>query len=523
MFTYRDLSKIEAKEQTRDLMHDRMEDSLTLREEMVKTQGTEVFKLFLYFEERLSHVLENHLKTFTSINLLSRKEKQMIFDLLWSVNKPVRVSGNSISDAELQMLDDKYQQFIFEFRLKHEGKRISVFDYNVLAAFYHVLYHRIKGSKRRSHLKEVFELPILEGVSLLKKVPDLYSACFAMLVSRINDPRKKYYAFDMKRADQNGQLNMVLTPEVSVYWARQESMLINRACRSVYKLAKLSCSNDVRWLSILSHKLPRTYKCDKKNLNLYVQVHALNKLKERLNEFDSSILNDILNLNTFGVKDFIVFKNNLLLPVRFKKIKLGYWVCDVVENKVVIRTFRFITHSSCPEGDRLLSKFLEAKLDINSRFSNDLSGLFKVEDHVRINLLKEVGLASVLSLKDCNLNIDAMQEANYEEFLAYIKQGEEAETRTVSINTERLDLQNQSLGKLLKLLLLNSLGLVAVSITKVFYVSAHKIKSIFHVKKSVHSKEDRLEIQSLIKTKQTVRKHYNLAGAKSKIYENQAS
>lgn len=494
-----------------------------LQYEIVGTQEQESFDAFQYFEKRLSLVLETHLHESPPTHLLSFNEKKMIFALLWYVCSPQRAPENAINDSDLKNIGEMYQQIVHRFRINHEGKKITLLDYNILAAFYHILYHGIKSRKRAGNLKEAFAVPVLEGVSMLKAVPDMYTACFSLLINRLNDVRKHYYSLDMMRSDGKGKLSMTLRPVISLYWARRESMMIYRAFRSVYKLASPHYFSGIKWLKIPKEKLEHHYKGIKTDLKVYIQTHALNRLKERLDVFDQMTLNDILSSNLRNISAFEYYKGNLLLPIQLYQIKVGYLVCDVIDDKLVVRTFRFITHNNTPEGDRLLECYIQSKSNITCCHLDKLSLLFDVEDEVSIKLYNEAGLADLFHLKDHNLNIDAMQEANYEEFLAYIKQGEETEHSVVSLNQNDSALMDYSLGRLLKLLFLNTLGLSAAMFTKTFYSLAHRIKGLGKLNTDLNIREKKLDSTDLSNAKLIMRKEFDLVHSESENYEEQVS
>ena len=489
--------------------------------EMLETRPSESSDAFVYFEKRLSFVLTEYLYESPSVDLLSQAEKQMIFDLLWSVLPPKRQPENAISDSELNMIEEGYQEIIHEFRLMYEGKPISLLDFNILAAFYHVLYHRIESKGRARKLKQAFAVPSLEGISLLKKVPGYYSGCMAILLSRLNDVRKKYYVFEMKRSEDPVHLNMTLSPVLSVYWVRQESLVIHRSRRLVYKLFRPGYASGIQGLMIPKSKLGQHYQGAKDALHLYIQDDAIKGLATSLDIFDQRSVNTILNLNLALWNDIEYYKGNLLLPLQICQIHVGYWVCNVVEDKLVARTFRLITHNNTPQGDRLSDVFGRSKLDIKNWNRDRLSFFTKVENQEVIRLYKEAGFNELFRLKDFNLNIEVMQEANYKDFLAYIREGEQTEACVGGRSHEALELQNQSLGKLVYLLLLNTAGWIA----GLFFKMMYSVVFWFRGLSKLHSEEKFEGVNQkrvgLSNDELPMQKEYDLSHDESKVLEEQ--
>ena len=88
-------------------------------------------------------------------------------------------------------------------------------------------------------------------------------------------------------------------------------------------------------------------------LDVYIQLHALNRLDERMDGFDTCSLH-------FGVFESLrvpaVFRNrkgDLLFEYRFFGIKTGYLKADVIEGRIILRTFLFLTNNGTPEGEKL--------------------------------------------------------------------------------------------------------------------------------------------------------------------------
>ena len=451
-----------------------MIDSQILNNEVAADQKSEPACTIHFFEERLNKVLKNHLHRHQFPDVLNSDELQMMFDLTWSINPPVQALNSTISDFNLEEIKADYYQIIKEFKFKHEGSDISLPDYNILASFYHVVYHGIKSRKRARYIKETFAVPFLEGVSMLTQVPKMYAACFFMLINRLNDISKYFYSFEMiSKQEESG---MKITPVLSICFATKESMLICRSYRSVYKIANPLSSSEIKWLTIPEKKDQTQNHNNKACLNMYIQAHALTCLKESLDIFDKQTINAILNYNLRHVDKIESYKENLLLPIKIYNIKIGYLICIVSGSNLVARTFSFIHQKDTPEGDRLIKDITQPNLNSKLHQAYKLSLLLKLNDKEKQKLPYE--LREIFHLKNYNLNINTMQEANYDEFISYIKQGEDTELIINNTNREELALQSYSIGKLMQLLIINTLGLVVAQLVKMYYSIIHKFKSL---------------------------------------------
>ena len=485
-----------------------MIDSQILNNEVAEDQKPEPTCTTHSFEEKLAKVLKNHLHKYQSPDVLNSDEKQMMFDLTWSINPPVRALDSTISDSKLEEIKGDYQQIVKEFKFKHEGVDISLTDYNILASFYHVVYHRIKNRKRTRFIKEIFAVPFLEGVSMLNQVPRKYTACFTMLIDRLNDVSKQFYSFEMICKQEESA--MKITPVLSICFATKESMLICHSYRSIYKIANPLSSSEIKWLTIPEKKDQTVIDSDNACLNMYIQTRALTSLQESLDIFDEQAINAILNYNLRHVDRIESYKENLLLPIRIFNIKIGYLACVESGPSLVAKTFNFIHQKDTPEGDRLIKDITQPEIISKLYQAYKLSLLLELNSDEKQKLPYELGLQDIFRLNNYNLNINTMQEANYDEFLSYIKQGENAELVINNTNREELALQSLSIGKLFQLLIINTLGLIVAQFAKMSYSIMHKFKGLFKKEEYMKIKPINQEVIEPSNTKPLVPETLNL-------------
>ncbi len=88
-------------------------------------------------------------------------------------------------------------------------------------------------------------------------------------------------------------------------------------------------------------------------LDVYIQAHALNRLTERLDGVPLSVL----HFNTFdSLSNLKICKNkkdDLLIEYRIFNNKTGYFKADVIDGRLLLRTFLFLTNNGTPEGEKL--------------------------------------------------------------------------------------------------------------------------------------------------------------------------
>ena len=133
----------------------------------------------------------------------------------------------------------------------------------------------------------------------------------------------------------------------------KRKVLIDNEPRTIYRLGFPKHKTGFNWATINSVELPIKTVNMKKSLPVYVQMHALHRMEERLDcvNYYMSVL--FLNDSVEHCKIVTSPSGDMLLEYRYDKIKLGYLKIDMLEDILVIRTFLFITNNNTPEGARL--------------------------------------------------------------------------------------------------------------------------------------------------------------------------
>jgi hypothetical protein len=136
-------------------------------------------------------------------------------------------------------------------------------------------------------------------------------------------------------------------------------------------------------------------------LPIYIQQHALDRMKERLGLALPTLYRTIL-AESLLKKEFIPKgKNRLLMACFANDLKVGYFVAEIVDGIILLRTFLLLTNSGTPEGDRL-SQLTGLQIEDRKYLSIDtLQGLANsdIEQNETIcNLFRTAGCGSILEL-----------------------------------------------------------------------------------------------------------------------------
>jgi hypothetical protein len=176
--------------------------------------------------------------------------------------------------------------------------------------------------------------------------------------------------------------------------------------RDVYRVASGSPSGEPNWVTLRRKALGIPGKSGvHRKLPVYVQQHALRRLHERVNlvtaaPYLEAWLEDSLS------KPRIVERQgsrgqHLIVEYRIGKHRFGYLACTVLRRMIVVRTFKFLTMRSTPEGRRLEKRLKITRADVDHLGLHRLDTFTQTDltqDHSLRYLLKKAGCGHLLTL-----------------------------------------------------------------------------------------------------------------------------
>ncbi|WP_053179088.1 hypothetical protein [Sunxiuqinia dokdonensis] len=248
------------------------------------------------------------------------------------------------------------------------------------------------------------------------------------LITQLSKPDQKYFSVRVRPAPVTKFTKRVdLISEVYGSPAHVRMFVLNGHKRPAFRLGQPSTIKPVEWISVDASVLGSAYSGTRPQLEVYIQSHALRRMRERLDLLDEGAVNYALWENTHTITKLEHYNRYLLLPFKVFDVKIGYLVASVVQNKVLFRTFLFVTHNCTPEGDRLQKLTGLEKHDVTYWRIDRLSTFVKLDEEKYpdlIRLFDEAGLGDLVHLKEKNFDIDALQEANLNGLAEYLKRSQ---------------------------------------------------------------------------------------------------
>jgi hypothetical protein len=380
------------------------------------------YKHFLYELCELLSIIDIKQK----LSDVSNETRRIMYDFKITIRNP-EAGNESITSKELKLISEKVKNYYHERTFAIGDKLISSHHLQLLYAY---LFGRAKEVEKKSGNEHPNAIALHKaGTNLSEHFFSRLLLEYFRVLTQLNNPDQKYYAMYIHPAPRpKGKPKMVVSCEIFIVPARKSSVMINGLRRPAFQLGRVTniLEKLVDWVSVDVSLLYHFYKGNKKELDIFIQSHALSRLRERLDLLDQEAINYALWENTHTIKQFETYNGYLLLPFKVFDIKIGYLVANVTDDKLLFRTFLFITHNSSPEGTRLRKITGLGKEDITYWHIDRLSTFVNLKEEKYpglISLFAKAGLGNLMELKNKEFTIDSMQAANLDGLTEYINRG----------------------------------------------------------------------------------------------------
>jgi len=202
--------------------------------------------------------------------------------------------------------------------------------------------------------------------------------------------------------DRNATSNDVFIQE---FKPEKTSVTIDGEPRSIISLSWVD--GDMEWIKTRLKPSALGFKTGSIDipLDVYIQKHALDKLQERID-----ITPGIMHYMIFMILNQPVIRhhkndNNSLVEYYLSDQKVGYLLVSLVEAKLIIRTFLFLTNDGTPEGKKLNQLLALDKQDKKYLMIDTLPTFnsYHIDRNERLSkLFREAGCGSLLKLGHLN-------------------------------------------------------------------------------------------------------------------------
>ncbi len=221
--------------------------------------------------------------------------------------------------------------------------------------------------------------------SYTEEVHDHFNNSLAKKFMPYSNPESFIYGFRLEIVTTG------LEPRIVIHISREESdrrkIVFNNKERTVFRPA-------ICWRNSIIIK-PEV-KLNNNIYDLYIQAHAIRRMEERLKPITAKEFLRYIIMRKDLEPELIPYKGSYLLPFSYCYIvPVGYFVCEIIEDICVIKTFLFISQDGTPEGDQL-----SQKLDIKRVGKSHLK-LAMLNHFIESDIREDERLTSIL--EECEL------------------------------------------------------------------------------------------------------------------------
>jgi len=353
---------------------------------------------------------------------LSKTEKKHMYESRIQMRPPV-ASNNFVTVLELNKIHAKTKEMHHKPTFNYKNQKISTYEMLLMYCYSNARLKQYEKELGKNHCKY---LEMQKAVNDASKTSfQFYLLDFYSAITKISNPEVKYYGASVRFAPivkDNPRLEVVT--EIIGVPAQKSYFLINNINRPAFRIGRAVHTGAFEWASIKASHLPTDIQYPYSSYYIYIQSHALNRMKERLDLLDRESINYTIWQNTSRFK-IIRYKQLLLLTVKVHEVNIGYFVSEIIDDKIVIKTFLFITHNSTPEGDKLKEITGLGKSDISYWKIDRLStfvNLDKEKYPKLMQLFSNAGMQELSQLKTKEFDIDSIQAANFDGLRKYIEE-----------------------------------------------------------------------------------------------------
>lgn len=362
----------------------------------------------------------------THLNDFTPAQKKELFDYKYIISTPKK-GNDEVTAAELKEFDRLFRASMYETHDDIAQFKYSAYDLLLLSIYLQVLSIFIQRDNKAG----------LASDSEVENAKELSSDAFHTYIQRHilyyykvttqkSYPDKKYYGIkiDTQTHYKRGNYKLEFITSLHSVPAQKSVIKIHGNRRPIFRLGKPVYEKIIEWISIPAEKLGNSYTGNSEEIDVYIQSHALQRMKERLDILDDDARNYTLWENTAVLLQIDRYKGFYLIPYKIMKIKVGYLVGKIIDDKFIITTFLFITHNSSPEGEKLkkisgltTEEISYWKVDRLSAFVN----LSKERYPVLMRLFEAAGMGSLKDLKNQKFDVETLQNANLDSFAKYVR------------------------------------------------------------------------------------------------------
>jgi hypothetical protein len=310
------------------------------------------------FRRKLQHIAMAS-GALDAFNLIPESELKIIITLRYSPLRLVPEQGHNIPPKFISIVRNYFSEYLkrTEFSVFPDGAGISLDDYFTAGITLETYLAKLRDDEyeNAAEVKRGFA-SYMESVDKVGKPLDLlseYTDNLSWQTSRI-DSLLYWFKYDMIFNDDTYPPLMCACLYFNIQNPEIAHINLDGKNRPVYRVGwPLTMIQGLGWSNIrpIDLKIEGTF--SEIPLKVYIQSHALRRLRERIDCVETPILHHFLFQSIGNLQSTILESGGILVEYILFDVKVGYLVIDLIEGIALIRTFLFLTNNGTPEGERL--------------------------------------------------------------------------------------------------------------------------------------------------------------------------
>ena len=346
----------------------------------------------------------------SAFDLLDKKRRLMIYCTRIRPFKVINpAEGKRASKAALQMLNDNLTQLLQHtwVELNSQQIRINLYDFSIYAETLFLFWDNVVNEEpdigERFHAcfpifeKDEFNEQRLKMLYMVERRLELLSWLFSDFTSSTIRFAKEKLKENRPPFDLSPFFNNYIVEQKKT---ETELLEIDGHRRTIFRVC-LNAKQAFIPFTLTPEQLGLQGMMQKLPLKVFIQKHVIVRMEERLGKTFVHlsylyIITSLLQAPLPAGKP-----NSLLFPMNEGNIRLGYLQADIIGDKLVVRTFLFVTNNGTPEGKKLQKLAGLAKLDkaylgidrLNTFITSD------IKDHQQLRaLFNQAGCGGLFQL-----------------------------------------------------------------------------------------------------------------------------
>ncbi|MCY1633947.1 hypothetical protein [Marinifilum sp. D737] len=362
-----------------------------------------------------------------SYKLLSKEEKMRAFGCSAFVLKLKTNKKQHYTLDSIQFFERFVNDFFSDPKMcVRKSEVVELTNYELIVANYFISSFNKNYPERYEFLMDAFQ-PMVEYVGVFDSYYGKMIQHYAFIANATNVFDHNVYILKLEaKIKDYPTLRMNWESSLESIAARESFYKEEGKSRAVFQLGYINNDFEMHWTFVQTKDLKDLYRGNKKCLPVCIQRHAYHRVLSRLKPlFDTEV---VWTMNYYLRHDLHIefYKGRILIPLYYFESKWGYFVATIDKNRLIIKTFLFLTHHSTPEGDKLGELSGLSKEEISYWKIDTLQNFIDTdlrENEQMIELFEKAGLSHLFDMQICHGCESDGKDYNWDALSQYIKRG----------------------------------------------------------------------------------------------------